>query len=202
MPPAQSPSRAGREPVGPATLSSKVRGNALHATSARCFGARLVGPPASFLVALQGIEWVDSRVQSGQHACGKRIFRALSWSSSWRAEDRGAAEAVGMWAKASISPRFQTVARPKLGTRGKRSRSAKRIVHISTAFFGGPGMKPGLRRSSDIALTTHKLVGQECRHDRSDLREIDPLDSLKTLSCVWCRTFEPEVVRTFEPEVV
>jgi hypothetical protein len=42
---------------------------------------------------------------------------------------------VGLWAKASISPRSQAASRPTHGTRGERSRSAKRIVHISAGLF-------------------------------------------------------------------
>jgi len=91
-----------------------------------------------------------------------------------------AAVAVGMWAKASISPRSQAVGSRRHGTRGKRSRSAKRIVHISTAFFGAPKREAQApEQSSDAALIEHKLASQEPRHDRSCPR-IDPLDSLKT----------------------
>jgi hypothetical protein len=91
-----------------------------------------------------------------------------------------AAEAVGMWAKASISPRSQAASRPRHGTRGKRSRSAKRIVHISTAFFDAPMHETrALGKSSGISCARHKLASQEPRHDRRG-PQIDPLDFLKT----------------------
>ena len=65
-------------------------------------------------------------------------------------------EAVGMWAKASISPRSPTARRARHGTRGKRSRSAQRIVHISTALVAaarsGGLCRRGEPRAQRVAL--------------------------------------------------
>ena len=80
-----------------------------------------------------------------------------------------AVEAVGMWAKASISPRSQAARRPRHGTRGKRSRSAKRIVHISTAFFDAPK-----HETKAGQVLGHLLHQSQVRQPRASTRQAWP----------------------------
>ncbi len=80
--------------------------------------------------ALQELAWIAPGEQAtwGVRSCDRSHGLAMPRIGA-------VAEAVGMWAKASISPRSIDALCPTHRTRGKRSRSAKRIVHISTAFF-------------------------------------------------------------------
>ena len=120
-------------------------------------------------VALRGIEWVDSKDQRGKSPFEEYIVRPSLRVFFWHAEIRTAAGAVGMWAKASISPRSLATSRPRHGTRGKRSRSAKRIVHISTAFFGVPLVNGGLERCAEVNALKFTPRGQ-----RSSARPLRP----------------------------
>jgi len=93
---------------------------------------------SSFAIAM--VEWSSAEVEMiGHGLCVReRILRSALMIFLVVLKLGVVAEAVGMWAKASISPRSPAARRARHGTRGKRSRSAKRIVHISTALFSAP----------------------------------------------------------------